>query len=172
MKASILWPGIIVTILGANVGIVALTVAVSRAGGGYVVEKGYDQKALKWDEHKARLEKQAQLGWQVECVVERATSGSGTLRLNVKDREGKALTDARVRVSAFQAGWPKEAQLTTLVLTDSEGVAMCEFVPKREGTWVIDVSVSRGSDVSESRLERDVWFDLPVPVPAVVSQKG
>lgn len=179
MRASILWPSIILTILGANVGIVALTVAVSRAGGGYVVEQGYDQKALKWDEHKAKLEKQAQLGWQTECVVARATSGSGALQVRVLDRDGKALAGARVRVSAFQAGWPKEAQSSTFALTDSEGAAMCEFAPQREGKWVIDISVVRGGDELQARLERDVWFDLPVqgvvgvPVdaPTAISQK-
>lgn len=147
-------------ILGANVGIVGLTVAVSRAGGGYVVEKGYDQKALKWDEHKARLEKQAQLGWGVGCEVVRATSGDGLLQVRVTDREGKPVTHARVRVSGFQAGWPKEAKATAINLTDSEGIATCAFMPLREGTWVLDVSISRGGDVFETRVERDVWFDL------------
>ncbi len=164
MKASILWPGIIVGILGANVGIVGLTVAVSRAGGGYVVEKGYDQKALKWDEHKARLEKQAQLGWGVSCDVAQATSGEGLLQVRVKDRDGKPVTNARVRVSAFQAGWPREAKATAVVLTDGDGVAMCAFEPLREGTWVMDVSVSRGADVHEVRMQRDVWFDVAAPV--------
>ncbi len=163
MKASILWPGIIVGILGANVGIVGLTVAVSRAGGGYVVEKGYDQKALKWDEHKARLEKQVQLGWSVSCDVTHATSGDGLLQVRVKDRDGKPVTDARVRVSAFQGGWPKEAKATAVVLTDGDGVAMCAFEPLREGTWVMDVSVSRGGDAHEARVERDVWFRDAAP---------
>ncbi|HLP85938.1 MAG TPA: FixH family protein [Phycisphaerales bacterium] len=160
MKASILWPGIIVTILGANVGIVGLTVAVSRAGGGYVVEEGYDRKALKWDEHKAKLEKQMELGWGVGCEVASATSGKGSLRVRVTDRDGKPVANARVRVSAFQAGWPNEARPSAVVVTDDDGVAVCEFSPMREGKWIVDVSASHGGDVFEARLERDVWFDV------------
>jgi nitrogen fixation protein FixH len=161
VKASILWPCIIVGILSANVSIVGLTIAVSRAGGGYVVEKGYDQKALKWDEHKARIAKQAQLGWTLACDIAHATSGSGSIRVHMTDRTGAPLANARVNVKCFQAGWPKEVQTTSTTVTDADGIALVAFAPTREGTWVIDVAATSASDTFESRIERDVWFDLP-----------
>ena len=49
---ALAWPALIVSMLGANMAIVAVTVVASRRDEGATITPGYDERALRWDEHR------------------------------------------------------------------------------------------------------------------------
>jgi nitrogen fixation protein FixH len=156
VKASVLWPGIILGFLGMNVTIVGITIAVTRIDSGYRVEQGYDVKALHWDEHKAALATQSSLGWQASCEVMNASVKSATLVIGLHDREKMPIRDGVVTINAFHASRPNHSQSVTAALVD--GMCEASFTPDREGKWVFTVTIKHGGENFAETFEREVWF--------------
>jgi nitrogen fixation protein FixH len=161
MKASILWPGIILGFLGMNVTIVGITIAVTRIDSGYRVEPGYDVKALRWDEHKAARDKQIASGWKASCNVTAAQKDAATLNIALHDRDSNPIRSGLVTINAFHASRPNHVQNLTASLAN--GTCETLFAPDREGKWVFTVSINTGTDRYAETFEQDVWFANPHP---------
>lgn len=159
-RASIFWPGLIVSLLLVNIGICTMTViAASRSN--FVLEPDYYQKALDWDEEKAARARLADLGWQVTGRAGLA----GDLTVSVTDAQGKPADTAVISAMAFpHADAGDRREFTTL--PESTGLFTAVNVIDRPGLWEVRLSLAAADDPDAQpalaiiEVERSALTDL------------
>lgn len=93
------WVSLVVGLLGLSVLIQGTAVLLaSRQPLGLVED--YERKAAEWDEHRAQLDRNDDLGWEL-ALSTRSLPGGAELRVDLRDDSGLPIEGARVSLVAF-----------------------------------------------------------------------
>ena len=109
----------------------------------HAVVDNYDDIALNWDEHRARQNASAALGWDASVQMRSAPSGSATLQVEIADREKAAVTADRVLATVFHQSAAANKQTVELLPT-GPGVYAATFDATRDGKWRVAIDARKG----------------------------
>ena len=125
----------------------------------YAVEPDYYAKAQAWDDRRAQDRTNAELGWRLDFAVEPAPAGADPiLRVELADRDGSAVTGARVAVDAF-ANVRRDEVIEATLLPTADGYEVA-LPMHRNGRWEFRFEVKRDQDVFTYRDTRHIWVRL------------
>jgi nitrogen fixation protein FixH len=139
------WPwivgGLMAVVLGAN--LTLMYVATSDPS--FAVEEDYYQKALDWDDKRAQDRANIDLGWSLQLAIAANRSADGTtgLTVNLVDREGRPITDAKIHLEAFHNARAASIQKRELA-HEGDGRYSTSLLVRRPGLWEFRFDVSRG----------------------------
>jgi hypothetical protein len=158
---ALAWPALIVSMLGANMAIVAVTVIASRRDEGATITPGYDERALRWDEHREALEASRALGWRCEAAVDRTADGAATLQLDLLDASGSPLASMPLQVECFHNAHPKHPTAARLT-TDEHGAVRLALASARAGLHTVRIECPATPSRARFMLELEVFVpDAP-----------
>lgn len=156
------WPALIVSMLAANMTVVGITMVAARRDEGAAITPGYDQRALRWNEHRVALDDSRALGWRCDASVERDVRGSARLRLALRDAAGAPIRGAELAVECFHNAHPRGA-VVARVRTDARGTASVELPDARPGLHTVRLDSPAAADRARFILELEVLVP-PAPV--------
>lgn len=155
MKRFKLFPGIVFLLLGVNATIVGITVYLANSDRSFAVEPDYYQKALRWDAQVQQREQTLALGWDVRLDPGAQGAAGRHVQISIRDRDGRPVEGARVRVTAFPAA--RAADRFGAEFDPSEpGVYRADMDLAQPGLWEFDVLATRGGDQYTNRLRVSV----------------
>ena len=147
----LVWPAVIVSMLVANMAIVGITVVASRRDEGATITPGYDERALRWNEHRVALDASRALGWRCEANFVRSSDRT-VLRLDLADAAGHPLADLPLAVECFHNARPKHPVIVRLT-TDASGSATLDLPQARAGVHTIRIESPATADRARFMLE-------------------
>jgi FixH len=156
------WPCLIVSMLGANMAIVAITYFAAKSGEGAMVTPGYDERALRWDEHKVALDRSRELGWTCDVVVHAGgeAASPGSLELTLKDASGTPIAGRVLEVQCFHSGHPAAAA-SMMLTTDAAGRAASPLRTEHVGRYSVRIA-SRGTATQPQFMLETEVTSLPL----------
>lgn len=134
MKAGTRWTLIIVGLLAGNVAMVGVLIVASATHRPEVIPAYYD-RAVAYDHELDDAERSRSLGWQAT-----ATLTSDGVAVEVRDREGVRINDAKVSVTGFQRAHASDRLELALVGTGGSYRARHEL---RDGVYDLQIAVER-----------------------------
>ncbi len=143
---TMLWPGVIIAVLLASAGSNIAMMFVANSDPSFAVEPDYYRKAVTWDARMSEVQSSLQLGWTAEGTLSLDAAGdSGTITIDVRDREGSAVSGAGVHLIAlFNA---RAAERFPLVAVEqSPGCYVARLPARYAGEWEVRVAAIRQSD--------------------------
>lgn len=151
----ILWPGMVVSLLGMSLVACALTVFFALSDPSFAVEKNYYEKALNWDEQAAQLHTNQSLGWTAAAHLSGILSprGERTLTVTLTDASGQPIENATITADAFHPARSGDRLNVTLVEKNATHTATDRFT--RKGIWRIKGTARVGDTV--------FTFESPAP---------
>ncbi len=155
---ALAWPVLIVSMLGANMAIVAVTVVASRRDEGATITPGYDERALRWNEHRAALDASGALGWRCKATIDRSAADAAALRLDLLDASGSPLPSVPLRVECFHNAHPKHPTAARLT-TDDHGAVRLSLASARAGLHTVRIE----SPATPSRARFLLELEVVVP---------
>ena len=150
MKQSALWPiavgGVLFVTVAANVVLLVL------AGDPHAsaVEPDYYAKAIALDSTRAEETRSDALGWTAAALIDR---GQG-VRIHLRDRSGKPVDGATVRVVAIHNLEPDQRPEATLEGVGG-GLYLGAMPLRRAGTWELRIHAVRGPERFEADLREE-----------------
>ena len=160
LPPHIVWPGFVIALLGMSITMGTITVlAATRDPASFAVIDDYYEKGLRWDEHKAQLAQNSELGWEVAVEVgEPDALGRRPLVVMVLDREGVPIEDARIEASIYHHAAAKRVETLTLEPGALPGQYQAQADITRQGLWQILLTVSaRGKSFTNDRTLDLKW---------------
>ena len=148
MKASWVWPGVIIGLLAMSVGFHVALVHFATADTSSVVIEDYYRKALAWDDVMAQQRANDRLGWTLEigdATRRRQAAGPMPLRVRLFDEAGRPLPDAAVELEAFPLRDGRRRVRTPLV-EQAEGEYLVRLPVERRGLWELRFEAVRDDD--------------------------
>jgi nitrogen fixation protein FixH len=146
MKRGTSWPIAIGVILGATVTANVWLARVASSDPSAVVAKDYYQKGLRWDDEQAQQTHNVALGWQLTPALRlERDATSSDLAVDLKDRDGQPLADARIDVTAVHNAAPGQPVMATLI-GQGEGHYGVVLPARRAGMWELRFDVRRGAE--------------------------
>lgn len=137
IPAHVVWPGLVVGLLGMSVTMVTITVVAAVGDPSFAVESDYHEKAMQWDEHVAQQATNADLGWNV--VVDLGTmpgSVDQTLNVRLTDSVGLPISGASLSGGCFHyAAADRVQSLVFAELPEEPGTYAAPAVLNRGGLW-------------------------------------
>ncbi|MFN3168598.1 MAG: FixH family protein [Phycisphaeraceae bacterium] len=138
-------PAVVLGLLGGHMVFILIAITLATGDRSFAVVPDYYNKAVDYDQRKAELAASEGLGWQVEFQpgVDVDAKGDRELVVVVRDRDGRAVTDAEVRVSCYhyaRASEPVLMELTEWLPGQYAGAGRLS----REGFWQFEVIATRG----------------------------
>lgn len=131
-----LWPyllvGLLVTSAAGNLVMVAIATQVPT----FAVEDDYYRKSLDWDKSREERRRSAELGWTVDLEIEK-----GSLRARLRDRDGRPIEGATIRVVAFH-----NARAADKLEFGLDSAYAASTPPLRPGLWEFRFDVTRGGE--------------------------
>lgn len=143
MKREHLWPLGITALLVGTVVINFWVMHVASADPSFAIEPNYYARAVGWDSTVAQEQRNRALGWRVLPTLSRFDDDGAVLRVSLTDSTGRAITGARVSVSALFVGRANEVFDVRL---EQAGAGYTVRLPvKHRGAWELRFTVSQGS---------------------------
>lgn len=157
MKRGRYWPLVVVGLLAFCLGVNAVLLVRATTLPSFAVERDYYAKAQAWDEKMAQDRRNVALGWSLSLDVRRrGTAGDALVEARLRDRTGRAVEGATVRLEAFHNA--RAAQVfETGMAPDGAGVYRAALPLRRPGLWEFRFRVQRGTDTYTRTLLRDLW---------------
>ena len=145
--AQLIWTGIILSFFLIQAVIWTVAISVTANDQSHAVVAGYDEKALLWDEEKARRMASTQLGWQFKLIVDPASDirGFREVKFKLRDSINRPLTDANVELTAFHRAYAAQPQHVTFSEL-SDGVYAGQVQIRKTGFWQFDGVARKGDD--------------------------
>ncbi len=156
----IVWPGAVVALLGLSVTMGTITMlAATRDPNSFAVVDNYYEKGLQWDEHKAQLERNTALGWQVSIEVgEPGLLHRRPLIVTLLDRDGSPIVDALIEASTYHHAAANSVETLTLEPGEVPGQYQAMADITRQGQWQISLQVTAGGeDFTDDRTLNLKW---------------
>ncbi len=155
-RALWFWPSLVFVIIGLDLLGIGALAYFARTDASFAVEKDYYAKAVRWDESRAARTRSDELGWS--AGVELSPPGHrGDALVRLIDRDGTAVTGARVTLSAFHRAFVGESlEIAMTESADAEGVYTAAFVPTRHGRWIFRLRAILGANEFAVEFERSV----------------
>ena len=145
--AQLVWTGFILSFFLIQAVIWTIAISVTANDQSHAVVAGYDEKALLWDEEKARRAASANLGWQSELVVDPDSDIRGFREVTIKlqDANDRPIENATVDLTAFHRGHAAQQQLVTFS-EHNDGVYWGQVQVRHSGQWQFDGVARQGDD--------------------------
>lgn len=145
--AQLMWVGFILMFFLIQAVIWTIAISVTATDPSHAVVSGYDEKALLWDDEKARRVASDQLGWQAEIGVASAgdLQGFRELTVTLTDADGQPISGASLEMTSFhvaRAGEPQRVGLTE----DQSGVYRGHMRIRKPGWWQFSGTAVKGDD--------------------------
>lgn len=140
-------PGVVLGLLGGHMIFIVTAITLGTGDPSFAVVPEYYQKAVDYDEHKARLAESAALGWLVEIDAGDTLDPAGErdVHFRLRDRNGRAITGASVRVSAYHNARAAEPiDFACVEALPGQYVAKARLL--REGFWRFAIEVECGDE--------------------------
>jgi nitrogen fixation protein FixH len=159
------WPAFVVGILVLGVGVNVVLLVVANSDPSFAVEEDYYDKALRWDEKRARDAASAALGWSFDFAAVPdldAADGAPVMQLTVavRDADGAAVDGAAVRLETFHLARSAEVDRTRLE-GRGDGLYRATLPLRRAGIWEFRFEVVAGDDTFTHREQREVGAPWP-----------
>ena len=151
----ILWPGIIIALIGLSVAICTLTVALATGDESFGVEPSYYTRALAWDDAQRLRRESERLGWTIAPALAVDDEGRQRLLATIRDAEGAPILGAEASAVAFHRARVSDQQ--NLAFTElGDGRYAAPIRVGRAGLWELRFTVKRGEDTFTRTLEHIV----------------
>jgi nitrogen fixation protein FixH len=152
------WPYLIVALLGVSLSANLALLVLAVDDPSFAVEPEYYEKAMAWDAKRSQDRRNEELGWSLALEVTPAPDLPGSRRLEVllRDREGRFLDEATVRLETFHNARAGNILETTLA-GEGEGRYAALLPLRRPGLWEFRFVVERGEDTYTETFVQDVW---------------
>lgn len=140
-----LMPGLVIGFLGGHTLFIVIAISLATGDRSFAVVPDYYQKAVDWDDHKARLAASDALGWEaaIEPAHEVSLHGERALVVTIHDAQGRLVEGAEVEVTMYhraRAGDP----LTISLAPDTPGRYTATAKMRDEGFWDFTLTARRG----------------------------
>jgi nitrogen fixation protein FixH len=147
IPAHILWPGIVVGLLGLSLAICIATVVLATGDPSVAVEPAYYERALAWDVRQGEQAASDALGWRCDILIDVHADlvGGRTVTVALEDAAGPVV-GATVGIEAFANA--RASQRYQLDMTPAGAGRYEATLPApRSGLWTLSVRAQRGQDV-------------------------
>lgn len=143
----IVWPGLVVALLGGSVLTGVVTVTMATGDPSFAIEPDYYERALAWDEDVANQRASDALGWRTTLELAEADDALGkrTFTVTLVDKDGAAVEGAKVSMVAFHKALSSE-RLTKHFDQIGDGTYVTSLASPRDGAWQIDLTATQGED--------------------------
>jgi nitrogen fixation protein FixH len=159
-----IWPAIIILILVVDVGVGVRMMAVANDDPTFAVEPDYYAKAVAWDSTTAQAHRNTALGWQLTPELGPVAAGkNSTLTMQLRDRDGAAITGARVSLDAIPVSHAEDVIHSDLPSAANGGYA-ASLPMNRTGLWELRIDATRGNEhfTADVRLDASSSGDATV----------
>jgi len=146
-KKAYFFPALVVGLLLLQIGLCGIGFYMATRSNANVVENDYYDKALHWDQQVAAEQASAALGWKPSINISQQSDmqGNRTFVLELKDRMGKPVTDAKIRMIFFHHAHAR--QVETVDLRDQGNGFYSATIPiARPGLWEFRMVAERGNE--------------------------
>lgn len=156
-RAHLFWPGLVLALLGAQLGLVIVAIYLATSDPSVVVEPNYYQQALRWDEHAAQLRTNAALGWSLTIDVAPTADlrGQRALTATLRHRDGTPLDGATITITLFHHARGHDRTHLTLTAAGAGRYVARAPLP-RSGLWQFRCAVRRGPDTFTAVIDQDI----------------
>ena len=161
---AIIWPTMIIGMLAVNVVIVAVTMVAAHKGGGASISPSYDERALRWDDHRREMAQSNALGWNCFAQIDRPArdAASGTLRISLTAASDQPVEATKLTIQLFHSGHPTDRTTLELV-TDTQGQATAQVPASRPGYYTLHIESPAAADRAAYVHDIEVLESEPVP---------
>jgi hypothetical protein len=121
-----------------------VAISVTATDQSHAVVAGYDERALLWDEEKARMVASELLGWKAGITVAESADlrQFRELQLKLVDREGVPIENAIVKLTVFHKAWAAQPQ--DLVLSEvAGGIYQGNLQVRKSGKWQFNGTITQ-----------------------------
>ncbi|MBX3378483.1 MAG: FixH family protein [Phycisphaeraceae bacterium] len=152
------WIGLIIGLIGMNMGIVATTVYLATSDRSAGVEPDYYARALNYDRVILQRTANRRLGWKSTATLTGTPDGKlAVLHVQLKDGEGNPVPAALVRAVAFSS--LRSGERSSVQLREFAGGYEATVPVSASGQWRVQLTAKRGADTFTS--EQDVALTMP-----------
>lgn len=154
------WPWLAGGLLAATVVKYAVVIALISADPSIAIEEDYYERAIAWDEERARREASDALGWRarIEIGPEPGLPGRAGARIALLDRDGAPVEGAAVTARIFHQARAAEAIEATCA-AGAGGVHRFAVPGARAGAWRVELEARLGDALFIE--ERTVLYGAP-----------
>jgi nitrogen fixation protein FixH len=159
-RAAIVWPGIIIGLLTAQVLLLLVMAYIATSDQSFAVEPDYYQKALNWDQLAAQDRLNKQLGWSAHIKVSDAADlmKRRDVTCKLSRDKGEPLSGATVELIAFPHARAGERLKSTL--TEQEAGDYTTNIPiARPGLWEFRIT----AEYASNRFTRVIQQEIKSP---------
>jgi len=137
------WPLIILSLLLLNVAITAALITLSSRDPGLMVERDYDQRALRWDDFARQRRASEMLGWTADVTID--TAGSNPrLIVRLADSNGLPMIVESAEAIAFPQSHASQSQVLRLPPVKGEPAACGAAITlTHPGLWEVRLKANR-----------------------------
>ncbi len=139
----------IILVVGVNAAFIITAFKTSPG----LVDKDYYEKGREHEQNiRKKLAARTQLGWTVDLNLPEKImiNQPSVFNLNVVDRNGVPLKDAKVMMQAYRPS-DSDADFTSEMTTFAPGVFQSKIVLPLKGTWELIVTISEGENTFDLR---------------------
>ena len=158
LPPHIVWPGVVVGLLGLSVTMVTITVVAATSDPSFAVVDDYYERGLNWDAQVAQNKKNAELGWTAAVEVgEPDALRQRPLIVTLTDADGAPIENAQFSASIFRYAAANLVEQLDLAAADQPGRYLATADIKHEGKWRVNLEVRAKGELftSEQTIELD-----------------
>ncbi len=152
------WIALVLGLFSMHIIATAALIYFAHTDPGFAVEDDYYEKGVHWDEHRAQLAHNKQLGWRIEVnkLVPKGTLSIASLIVRIEDTDGVPLEADLVTLTLYHNARAADRQVVTLSRAE-DGAYHGEARLRRPGWWQLDFEIRRGSDLFTTGERLHVW---------------
>ncbi|MEL6106784.1 MAG: FixH family protein [Planctomycetota bacterium] len=154
-RAKRTWLLLVVALLGLQLTIGGIAIALATSDPSAVVVPNYHQSALDWDSEQASRRLIDELGWTFEMELSEAAGGDRWLHVHVQDVVGDPVDGLRIGLAAFHHARARNVIETQL---DSIGKGRYQvLVPmSKAGHWELDFEIRLADRIARVKRTTEV----------------
>jgi hypothetical protein len=143
------WPGLVIGLLGIQVGMGVVAVTLATGDPAWRVVPHYHDRAIHWDRVAAARTASDQLGWKSAVTIGRSADvyGHRDLVVELRDAIGQPVTGAQVTGELWHHGHPGELiQAVCRESPDVPGRYIGRAKVNRSGLWQVELNANRNGE--------------------------
>jgi nitrogen fixation protein FixH len=158
------WPGLVIALLGAQLGMGAVAVTLATADPAWRVVPHYHEQALQWDGVVAARAASDRLGWNVSITPDETRSADGrrSLTVTLVDSLGRPVEGATVTVELWHHARPDALTTVRCEPSTEPGRYLGAARMNRTGLWQVEIAAQRRDERFAKSLVVD-WKFAPSP---------
>ncbi len=155
-RNGLFWMLLPVGLLGLSLGGWALMISIAVDDPGFAVEEDYYQKGARWDEHRAQLRQNSELGWNYALDVKPTGDREVHLIFRLTDGLGEPVLGAAGQLEAFAVGRSAHVERISLRETERPGVYEAKIVVAQGGLWELRLTAEKDGQRFTQTMRSDL----------------